>query len=44
MTFFGARPASASATDSSAIARTESSVVSGATSTRPRTLPFTCTG
>jgi len=44
ITFFGVRPASTSATSASAASRTESSVVSGATSTRPRTLPFTCTG
>ena len=44
ITLRGSRPASTSATDSSAAARTASSGVSGATSTRPRTLPFTCTG
>src|SRR5438105_13613708 len=37
-------PVRCSATAASAAARTESSVASAATSTRPRTLPFTCTG
>jgi hypothetical protein len=43
MTFLGS-PVTCSATVASAAARTVASSASAATSTRPRTLPFTCTG
>ncbi|SCL23570.1 hypothetical protein GA0074694_3685 [Micromonospora inyonensis] len=44
MTLRGSLPASEAATTSRAAARTASSDASAGTSTRPRTLPLTCTG